>query len=137
MSHLEVLGLDETADIEQVKSAYRKLAKEYHPDLNKNGIEKFREIKASYEWLIKNHIPKKPLKSSAGYEPYFEILRPNQTYVIINLFEKSGILERGVVLHLMIGTQEYRVFVEKGTEIPKKIVLTNLQPNVIVEFQNG
>lgn len=136
MRHLEIFGLDESATFDDIKSAYRQLAKQYHPDVNKNGTEKFREIKTSYEWLMKNHHPKKPMKSAKGYLPYFEILGPNQVEVTINLFQDSDIVDEGIVIYLMKGYNEYRVFVEKGTKIPTKLVLTNVGPSIIIHLKN-
>jgi len=52
--YYEVLGLARTASAEEVKGAYRKLAKEHHPDRNpeKNGADhKFKEINEAYEIL--------------------------------------------------------------------------------------
>lgn len=34
MDYYQILGIDEQATEEQVKQAYRKLAKQYHPDLH-------------------------------------------------------------------------------------------------------
>jgi DnaJ-class molecular chaperone len=47
----EVLGLAKTASAGEVKSAYRRLAKKYHPDQSKEprAKEKFAEINAAYE----------------------------------------------------------------------------------------
>ena len=45
--YYEVLGIDKNADASAIKKAYRKLAKKYHPDTNKddpNAEQKFKEV---------------------------------------------------------------------------------------------
>ncbi len=53
--YYEVLDVDKTASKDEIKSAYRKLAKKYHPDLNrdnqKEAEEKFKEAAEAYEVL--------------------------------------------------------------------------------------
>ncbi|MBO2534909.1 molecular chaperone DnaJ [Rummeliibacillus suwonensis] len=51
--YYEVLGLEKTASKDEIKKAYRKLSKKYHPDLNKEpgAEEKFKEIAEAYEVL--------------------------------------------------------------------------------------
>ena len=51
--YYEVLGVPKDADEKQIKSAFRKLAKQYHPDLNKgkDAEEKFKEVQEAYEVL--------------------------------------------------------------------------------------
>lgn len=49
----ETLGVSENASTDEIKKSYRKLARKYHPDINKDesAIEKFKEINAAYEVL--------------------------------------------------------------------------------------
>jgi len=49
----ETLEINESASESEIKKAYRKLARQYHPDVNKdpNAEEKFKEINAAYEIL--------------------------------------------------------------------------------------
>jgi curved DNA-binding protein len=50
MSHYETLGVDKTSTPEQMKAAYRKLAKQHHPDLG-GDPEKFKLINEAYDTL--------------------------------------------------------------------------------------
>ena len=49
-----ILGISKTASDSEIKSAYRKLARKYHPDLNKDNpaaAEKFKEVSCAYDIL--------------------------------------------------------------------------------------
>ena len=51
--YYEVLGVDKNASDADIKSAFKKLAKKYHPDVSKeeNAAEKFKEIGEAYAVL--------------------------------------------------------------------------------------
>lgn len=63
----EILGVPESADEKAIKSAYKKLAKKYHPDINKDpdAGERMKEINKAYEIL-------KDPKKRALYDEYGE-----------------------------------------------------------------
>jgi len=48
-NYYEILGVDENASQDTIKKAYKKLSKQYHPDVNPQGEEKFKEISEAYE----------------------------------------------------------------------------------------
>ena len=72
--YYEALGVSRSATQEEIKKAYRKLAKRYHPDTNKNNPsaeEKFKEISIAYEVLSDE-------KKKSLYDKYGEMgLNPN------------------------------------------------------------
>jgi hypothetical protein len=55
IDHYSILSLDRDCTRDEIKSAYHRLAKQYHPDVNKSpgAPEKFRQISEAYEYLLK------------------------------------------------------------------------------------
>ncbi|MFA6988478.1 MAG: DnaJ C-terminal domain-containing protein [Candidatus Gastranaerophilaceae bacterium] len=51
--YYEILGVSKSSTEKEIKAAYRKLARKYHPDVNKasNSVEKFKDINEAYEVL--------------------------------------------------------------------------------------
>jgi molecular chaperone DnaJ len=65
----ETLGVDRQADADTVKKAYRRLARQYHPDVNPDpqSQERFKEITAAYEVLSD---PEKRRTYDLGGDPF-------------------------------------------------------------------
>ncbi|MCP9861436.1 DnaJ C-terminal domain-containing protein [Cyanobium sp. Cruz-8H5] len=52
--YYEILGIGRSATADEVRKAHRKLARQYHPDMNKNNVaatEKFKEVQEAYDVL--------------------------------------------------------------------------------------
>ena len=68
----KVLGVSPDASDEEIKRAYRRLAKEYHPDRNPGdeaAAKKMQQINAAYE-QIKNPEKAQPNAGGYGYDPF-------------------------------------------------------------------
>jgi DnaJ-class molecular chaperone len=49
-SYYEIIGVESSAEVAEIKTAYRKLAKELHPDVNPSpeALQKFIEVTTAY-----------------------------------------------------------------------------------------
>ncbi|HEB7535290.1 TPA: DnaJ domain-containing protein [Campylobacter coli] len=71
----ETLGVSKSASADEIKKAYRRLARQYHPDINKEkgAEEKFKEINAAYEILSDE-------KKRAQYDQYGDSMFGGQSF---------------------------------------------------------
>ena len=66
--YLSILGLSHDFDDKELKKAFRREARKWHPDLNKNDLnaeERFKLINEAYEYLRGNNIRKNNLNENA------------------------------------------------------------------------
>ena len=73
--YYEVLGVTRSAGAEEVKRAYRKLARKYHPDVSKerNAESRFKEVQEAYEVL-------RDPEKRAAYDQLGRHYRPGQQF---------------------------------------------------------
>ncbi len=75
--YYKILGVDKNASDEEIKKAFRRLARKYHPDINPNNKEaeeKFKEINEAYEVLSD---PQKRKDYDTMGDSFFESFRPS------------------------------------------------------------
>jgi len=71
--YYKILGVDKNATEAQIKKAYRKLARQYHPDMNpgdKKAEERFKQINEAYEVLSDPERRRKYDQLGADYQRY-------------------------------------------------------------------
>lgn len=81
--YYKVLGISKTASVDDVKKAYRKLARKYHPDLNPNdeaAKQKFQEINEANEVLSDPEKRKKYDQYGENWQRGEEYERSQQQY---------------------------------------------------------
>ncbi len=73
--YYEILGVARSADADEVKRSYRKLARKYHPDVSKekNAESKFKEVQEAYEVL-------RDAEKRAAYDQLGRDYRPGQQF---------------------------------------------------------
>lgn len=64
-----MLDIKQTANLDEIKKAYRTLSKKYHPDMNKNGADQFKSINEANSVLSD---PAKRKVYDAQYNSYFK-----------------------------------------------------------------
>src|SRR5215831_9779008 len=83
MHYLAVLGLRPGASRAKVKQAYRRLAKEYHPDVRPGDSaaeERFKQINEAYHFLL-DHLVDKPGSCDPAAAPTVDFGRHSQPRV--------------------------------------------------------
>ncbi len=75
--YYKILGVDKRADEKEIKSAYRRLARKLHPDVNpdKSAQERFKEINEAYEVLSDSTKRKKYDTLGANWQQYEQYQR--------------------------------------------------------------
>lgn len=108
--YYSILGVERTASQEDIKKAYRKLSREYHPDLNpdnKEAEEKFKELSAAYSVLSDiNKRKEYDNPNSFGGFPGFDIFGMRQQPMKPDLYSpidgKLIVMEINIPINLFV-----------------------------------
>lgn len=83
--YYKILEIEENATEEQIKKSYRNLSKKYHPDVNPEGAEKFKEIAEAYDVLSNkekredyNFKKNNPMSGHGSFQDFFNQMFNNR-----------------------------------------------------------
>lgn len=70
-NYYDILGVTSECELDEIKAAYRRLARKYHPDIAPDSIDKFKEINEAYT-ILSNE------KKRKQYDMLFGFYKPKQ-----------------------------------------------------------
>ncbi|ADC31482.1 DnaJ-like molecular chaperone [Mycoplasmoides gallisepticum str. F] len=133
-NYYELLGVSETASKEEIKRAFRRLAREYHPDVNKapDAEAKFKEINRAYSILsnettrfdFDRRLKQRRAKASAtNTTSFFHQRNQNQNYYEILKVNQNDSTEKITIQYKMMRLQYSTVFAKDAhsAEMSRKI----------------
>lgn len=144
-----ILGIKQTAPIDEVKKAYRKLSLKFHPDKNEGDdffTERFKEIQEAYETLIdiskrkkydeefiNNNSSKNQQNNGSNFNPeiqYFKSNKPNFEYDEEITFSWKTINADKVIIRPFgevqpIGQKTYKIKEFKKAELTFELIAEN------------
>jgi curved DNA-binding protein len=98
LDYYKILGISKTATEKEIKSAYRKLARKYHPDLNpdnKDAEKKFKEINEANEVLSNPENRKKYDQYGKDWKHAEEFEKAKQQQQTQNKYSRQGFSGEG------------------------------------------
>lgn len=85
--YYKILEVNENSTIEEIKKNYRILSKKYHPDVNPDGTEKFKEISEAYDVLSDtnkrsqyDNSKRNPFQNGMGFDDIFSQMFNNSPF---------------------------------------------------------
>lgn len=133
-NYYELLGVSETASKEEIKRAFRRLAREYHPDVNKapDAEAKFKEINRAYSILsnettrfdFDRRLKQRRAKAAAtNTTSFFHQRNQNQNYYEILKVNQNDSSEKITIQYKMMRLQYSTVFAKDAhsAEMSRKI----------------
>lgn len=150
-NYYSILGVSVNSTEKEIKGAYYKLSKKYHPDVNKdpNSEQTFRDISEAYKILFSDERSDYDSKSKFGnnYNEYFELFAINVDFNFQKEKDNLEKFKRNEVNDIWItvddsfdGTLEYERWVKcktcdgSGKDLAGKIVIKDLAGNITKTF---
>ena len=109
-NYYETLGVSKDANQDEIKKAYRKLSKQYHPDVNPEGGEKFKDISVAYDTIGD------------------ETKRAQYDNKLNNPFGGNGGMSYEDIFNQMFGNQGGNPFEQRRKSAPDKIIKVQVSP---------
>lgn len=139
-----ILGIRRDASENEIKSAYKKLAKKYHPDVmgnNEDSERKMQEINAAYDSIMKEKNDYNPFRQESGFTNEEDDLeyRAAYNYIRYHRFTEalnalSGIKNRGAKYYYLTAVAYAGLDDLQNARINAEYAL-KLEPNNL-EYQN-
>jgi DnaJ-class molecular chaperone len=120
LRYYDILGVPPTASLDEIKSAYRRLAKQYHPDKNKDpdSSRRFIEITEAYQRLTETSPPLQPgiyVVTLTLEEAYNGCIKDN---IVLDRGVDTGDLllyDNGFVVYVQV--EPHRFFYRRGIDL--------------------
>lgn len=125
--YYQIMGLERQASQDDIKRAYRKLARKYHPDVSKeaNAEAKFKELGEAYEVL---HDPKKRAKYDEYGQYWKEQGQPAGQQHASQRFDEGQAADFEDFLHSIFGERyakpQHASFYDQGQDIHAKLTIS-------------
>jgi len=126
LDYYKILGVAKNASPEQIKKQYRRLARQYHPDVSqeKDAEAKFKEVREAYE-VLKDPAKKQAYDQMGSQPPGWEFQKTRGDGME-NQFEGAGFSEffESLFGQQMHGRRHQTAFKQRGQDQHSKITLS-------------
>jgi curved DNA-binding protein len=129
-----ILGVSKSASDEEIKQAYRKLAKEHHPDRGGDS-QKFAEISSAYD-SIKNHESRDTFNRQSSNEDYFSGFHRNSPYGN-NPFGPGGLFDFESIFSQQFNQTAKNNNVTVTVHVSIEDIINNANKNIDIRLPNG